>query len=155
MAASPAFSVRIATTRDAPAIAEQYAGLHADQWEGGGSPPRADHEPDWRAEVETALADPATRVFVAEAAGTLIGTARIEFAERPYYRIADVRRVYVVPEWRERGVATELMRVAEDAARAGGAREARLTAVTENRRAIGFYAKRGYGDFAVRMRKRL
>lgn len=147
-------SVRLATEADAAEIADQYAALHRDQW-ASGEPPHGEREPDWLSEVRQALADPATRIFVAEADGAVIGTARIEFAERPYFRIVDVRRVFVRAEWRRRGVAGQLMRAAEEAAVAGGAREARLTVVTENEPAITFYRHRGYGDFAIRLRKRL
>jgi ribosomal protein S18 acetylase RimI-like enzyme len=148
-------SIRRATEADAVKIADQYAGLHRDQWASGATPPRADRDPDWLSEVHQALASADARVFVAEASGAVIGTARVEFAERPYFRIAEIRRVYVLPEWRRRGVAGELMRVAEDAARDGGAREVRLSVVAENEDAIGFYRRRGYGDFAIRLRKRL
>jgi GNAT superfamily N-acetyltransferase len=147
-------TIRLAREADASAIADQYAALHRDQW-ASGEPPHGDHEPDWLSEVRAALADPATRLFVAEADGSVIGTARIEFAERPYFRIADVRRVFVRAEWRRQGVAGQLMRAVEEAAVAGGAREARLTVVTENDPAITFYRNRGYGDFAIRLRKRL
>lgn len=147
--------IRPATDADAAEIAEHYAGLHVDQWAGGERPMRGDHEPDWLAEVRQALVSPDTRLFVAEADGRAIGTARVEFAERPYFRIAEIRRVYVRPAWRRQGVASELMRVAEAAARDGGASEVRLSVVTENAEAIGFYRKRGYGDFALRLRKRV
>lgn len=148
--------VRPATAADAAQVAEQYGQLHHDQWAGGGAePPRADHEPDWLSEVHAALSSEDVRLFVAEADGTIVGTARVEFAERPYFRIADIRRVYVVPAWRRRGVATELMRVAEDAARRGGAREVRLSVVAENAPALRLYRKLGYGHFAVRLAKRI
>ena len=147
--------IRPATADDAAEIAEQYALLHTDQWSAGGTTPRADHDPDWLAEVTTALADPGTRLFVAEADGVAVGTARIEFAERPYFRIADVRRVYVRPAWRRRGVGVELMRAAEAAANEGGAAEVRLSVVTENEPALAFYRHLGYGDFAIRLSKRI
>lgn len=146
--------VRPATDADAAEIADQYAALHRDQWMSG-EPPQGDHEPDWLAEVHEALAEPATRLLVAEVDGAVVGTARVEFAERPYFRIVDVRRVFVRAEWRRHGVAGELMRVAEQEAVDGGAREARLTVVSENEPAISFYRHRGYGDFAIRLRKRL
>ncbi|HSM37827.1 MAG TPA: GNAT family N-acetyltransferase [Candidatus Limnocylindrales bacterium] len=147
--------IRPATADDAAEIADQYALLHADQWSAGGTPPRADHDPDWLAEVTTALASPGTSLFVAEADGVVVGTARIEFAERPYFRIADVRRVYVRPAWRRRGVGVELMRAAEAAAMEGGAAEVRLSVVPENEPALAFYRHLGYGDFAIRLSKRI
>ncbi|HEX6129680.1 MAG TPA: GNAT family N-acetyltransferase [Candidatus Limnocylindria bacterium] len=156
MRSATTFRVRPATAADAPAIAEQYAALHRDQWEGGGAePPRADHEPDWLSEVVAALEAANARIFVADAEGRVIGTARVELAERPYFRIADIRRVYVVPDWRRRGVATQLMRVAEQAARDGGAKEARLSVVAENAAALRLYEALGYGHFAVRLAKRI
>ena len=153
---APSFRVRPATAADAPAIAEQYAALHRDQWEGGGGePPHDDHEPDWLSEVVAALDAPNIRTFVAEVEGLLIGTARVELAERPYYRIADIRRVYVDAAWRRRGVATRLMQVAEHAARDGGAKEARLSVVAENVGALRLYETLGYGHFAIRLAKRI
>lgn len=150
------FSIRAATSADAAAVAEQYAALHRDQWESGGrEPPRADHEPDWLAEVLASLDAPNVRTFVAEAEDRVIGTARVELAERPYFRIADIRRVYVEPAWRRRGVASELMRVAEAAAREGGAKEARLSVVAENAAALRLYEALGYGHFAIRLAKRI
>jgi ribosomal protein S18 acetylase RimI-like enzyme len=148
--------VRPAAEADARAIAEQYAALHRDQWEsGGGEPPHDDHEPDWLSEVMAALASPDVRTLVAEAEGRLIGTARVELTERPYFRIADIRRVYVVPDWRRRGVATQLMRAAERVARDGGAKEARLSVVAENTAALRLYEALGYGHFAIRLAKRI
>jgi ribosomal protein S18 acetylase RimI-like enzyme len=148
--------IRAATDADAAAIAQQYQALHRDQWEGGGrEPPHDDHEPDWLSEVLAALAAPDVRTFVAEADGRLVGTARVELAERPYFRIADIRRVYVAPEWRRRGVATRLMAVAERAAADAGAKEARLSVVAENDAALRLYQALGYGRFAIRLAKRI
>jgi ribosomal protein S18 acetylase RimI-like enzyme len=148
--------VRPATEADAAQVAEQYGQLHQDQWTGGGiEPPHAAHEPDWLAEVQASLASDDVRTFVAEADGRIVGTARVEFAERPYFRIADIRRVYVVPAWRRRGVASELMRVAEETAHQGGAKEVRLSVVAENAPALRLYEKLGYGHFAVRLAKRI
>jgi ribosomal protein S18 acetylase RimI-like enzyme len=79
----------------------------------------------------------------------------VELAERPYFRIADIRRVYVVPGWRRRGVATQLMRAAEQAARDAGAKEARLSVVAENAAALRLYEALGYGHFAIRLAKRI
>lgn len=150
------FVVRPAANADAPAIAEQYAALHRDQWEGsGGEPPHDDREPDWLSEVLAAQASPDVRTFVAEADGRLIGTVRVELAERPYFRIADIRRVYVVPGWRRRGVATRLMAAAEQAAVDGGAKEARLSVVAENAAALRLYEALGYDRFAIRLAKRI
>lgn len=153
--ADSTFAIRRATPADAAAVAAQYAALHEDQWEGAGQAPRGGHEPDWLGEVLQALSSDTTTLFVAEAGGEVIGTARVELAERPYFRIADIRRVYVRPEWRRRGVATALMTAAEDAAGAGGAREVRLSVVAENSTALAFYARRGFDHFAIRLRKRI
>lgn len=150
------FGIRVATREDAEEIAREYAGLHHDQWEASGDAPRSeDAEPDWLAEVLTALDDPAVKVFVAEADGGLVGTARVELAERPYYRIADLRRLYVKPEWRRRGVATALVHAAEEAAHDESARELRLTVVAENATALLLYEHLGYDRFAIRLRKAL
>jgi ribosomal protein S18 acetylase RimI-like enzyme len=149
-------SVRPAGGDDLTAIATQYADLHREQWTA--SPqlrPDGDREPDWPGEVRAALDDPAAHLFVAEADGQLIGTVRVEFAERPFFRIAEVHRLYVRPEWRRRGVASELMRVAEATAREGGAAEVRLTVLAGNEAALRFYRIGQYHHFATRLAKRL
>jgi GNAT superfamily N-acetyltransferase len=148
--------IRLARPDDAEEIAREYAGLHHDQWDASGDVPRTeDAEPDWLAEVLTALDDPDVKVFVAEADGGLVGTARVELAERPYYRIADLRRLYVKPEWRQRGVATALVHAAEEAAHDESARELRLTVVAENATALLLYEHLGYDRFAIRLRRAL
>jgi ribosomal protein S18 acetylase RimI-like enzyme len=150
-----AVQVRRATEADTDTIGGMYAALHGDQWEHGGEPPRAEREPDWRSEVVASLAAEHIITLVAEAGGEIVGTARLEFGERPYFRIADIRRVYVRPDWRRRGVAGALMRAAEDAARGGGAREARLSVVAENEPALALYRRLGYRHFAIRLAKRI
>jgi ribosomal protein S18 acetylase RimI-like enzyme len=152
-------NVRTATADDLPAIAALYAALHAEEWAAsGGRPPAAAAagvEPDWLSEVRGAHTDAATSLFLAEADGVPIGTVRVELAERPYFRIAEIRRLYVAPDWRRRGVASELMRVAEQAARAGGAAQVRLTVLAGNDGASALYLALGYGEFAIRYAKPL
>jgi ribosomal protein S18 acetylase RimI-like enzyme len=149
--------VRAATADDLTAIASMYAALHREEWAAtGGRPPGAAAqvvEPEWLGEVQAAHDDASTSLFVAEADGAAVGTIRVELAERPYFRIAEIRRLYVAPEWRRHGVASRLMRVAEDAARTGGAAQVRLTVLVGNAGASALYRALGYGEFAIRYAK--
>jgi ribosomal protein S18 acetylase RimI-like enzyme len=148
-------SVRRATPADAPAIASLYEELHAAQWTGDEPIPGV--SPDgWLDEVRAALAAYGTQLLVATSASKeVIGSVRVEFGERPYGRIAEIRRLIVTDPCRRRGVGAMLMAAAEDAARDGGAMDIRLTVIAENDPARRLYERLGYELFAIRYRRPL
>lgn len=105
------------------------------------------------------------RIFIAEADGALIGylfglserTAQetsVAPADTPYFELEEL---YVVPQWRSRGVGRELFRVAEEAARAEGLPLLMLGTATKNWRAIlHFYLDEvGMEFWSARLFKRL
>ena len=100
--------------------------------------------------VAGSLADPAAVFVVAERAGHLIGFAQMtigathELAGRE--ATVELDRLYVQPAFAGKGVGTMLLERAEEMARARGARALWLTAWVGNRRALAFYARRGYID---------
>jgi ribosomal protein S18 acetylase RimI-like enzyme len=150
---SDQISIRPAVAADAEAIAHLYEELHAAEWHG--SPPFPIAYEAFLDEVRTVLASDTTRVVVATNGGTLIGTARVELAARPYGPIAEIRRVVVTAAFRQRGVATRLMAAAEEAALALGTGNLRLSVVSGNQDARRLYERLGYEEFAIRYRKRL
>jgi GNAT superfamily N-acetyltransferase len=141
--------IRRAAHDDAPAVADLYDQLHQAQWE---ERSRGRHI-DWLDEVESAMADEHATVLVADADGVIAGRVRLQFATRPYGRIAAVHRLYVTKAWRRRGIATRLMAAAEELAATGDAIEVRLTLLTSSRGAHELYEGRGYRQFAARLHK--
>jgi GNAT superfamily N-acetyltransferase len=100
--------------------------------------------------VAASLATPGVSFLVAERAGHLIGFAQLTagathglVAARP---AAELNRLYVLERFTGLGVGTALLAQAEALAAASGAAVLWLTAWDGNRRALGFYARRGYAD---------
>jgi len=91
-----------------------------------------------RREIE----DPRHVALLAEEDGALIAFAQMNVLEGA----VEILRFYVDAPWHGRGVARELMRAAEDAARDLGATTLRLGVWERNFRAIAFYAKCGFRD---------
>jgi diamine N-acetyltransferase len=100
-----------------------------------------------------ALADPATRLIVAESAGHLIGFAQITLgaghALAPPGTQAELLRLYVQEPFTARGAGTQLLARAETVAAGAGATVLWLTPWVHNHRAIAFYARRQYQDFGL------
>ncbi|HYO14987.1 MAG TPA: GNAT family N-acetyltransferase [Thermoanaerobaculia bacterium] len=100
--------------------------------------------------LESELADPQTRFFLAEIEGEAVGYAKLHFGKAPECVTGpdpmEVARFYVVHEWHGRGVAGSLMRACIDAAREAGARTLWLAVWEHNGRAQAFYRKWGFRD---------
>lgn len=97
-----------------------------------------------------ALADPSTRVVVAERAGHLVGFAQVTLGaaqgQAPAGVQAELLRLYVQEPFTGRRLGTVLLAAAEQLARAAGATVLWLTPWVHNHRAIAFYQRRGYAD---------
>ncbi len=65
-------------------------------------------------------------------------------ALQPDGEVCEVKRMYVAPDSRGRGVASALLGAMEDAARGLGARRLRLETGVEQPRAIAFYRREGF-----------
>lgn len=88
------------------------------------------------------------RVFVAEEGGRIVGylfghaetaaeTSAVIAKGTPFF---EVEELYVLPEFRSRGVGRKLYRFAEDAAKSDGARYTTLSTATKDwRRILHFY----------------
>ena len=100
--------------------------------------------------------------LVAEMGGAIVGFViyGIEeefgyFVQPQYQRRGRISDLYVEASWRERGVGAMLMRAAEDALRAAGAKRAEITTLFENIEARGFYETGGYRPYQVQYAKEL
>ncbi len=86
--------------------------------------------------------------FAAEAEGMLLGYAGA-------YLIldeADITNVVVAPEWRRRGVASELLEALLAEAKSRGAKAATLEVRKSNAAAIALYEKKGFVSAGIRKR---
>ena len=105
------------------------------------------------AAFEAALADPATRVSVAERAGHLVGFAQVTLGAAhelaPLGAPAELLRLYVQEPFTGRHLGTALLAAAEQVAAAAGATVLWLTPWVHNHRAIAFYRRRGYADHGL------
>jgi ribosomal protein S18 acetylase RimI-like enzyme len=103
-----------------------------------------------QASFAAALADPATRIVVAEIAEHLVGFAQLTLGARhalaPAGEPAELLRLYVQEPFTASGIGTRLLAHAEDMAAAAGATVLWLTPWVHNIRARAFYARRGYTD---------
>jgi diamine N-acetyltransferase len=100
--------------------------------------------------IARSLADPATVFLLAERAGHLIGFAQLTIGathERagPEATV-ELDRLYVQRAFAGKGIGTRLLAHSEELARTRGAASLWLTAWVGNRRALAFYARRGYAD---------
>lgn len=70
-------------------------------------------------------------------------------------RTATLSELYVVPEYRSRGVGTELMRKFEGTCRVKGVQTVRVGVVSANERAVKFYDRCGLATVELRMERNI
>jgi diamine N-acetyltransferase len=149
----PALTLRPATPRDADLLASLGARTFSETF-------AADNRPEdieaylasafTPSRLESELADPRTRFFLAEIDGESVGYAKLHSGEAPECVAGpdpiEIARFYVVWERHGRGVAGSLMQVCIDAAQEAGARTLWLAVWEHNGRAQAFYRKWGFRD---------
>jgi diamine N-acetyltransferase len=105
--------------------------------------------------IARSLSDPGTVFLVAERAGHLIGFAELAIGATHERAGPDATvelgRLYVQRAFAGKGVGTMLLGRSEELARARSAGALWLTAWVGNRRALAFYARRGYVDAGATM----
>jgi len=99
------------------------------------------------------LANPDTRLVLAESAGHLVGFAQVHLgavhALAPAGAQSELLRLYVQEPFTGHGVGTRLLHEAESLAARAGSSVLWLTPWVHNHRARAFYARRGYVDHGV------
>lgn len=111
--------------------------------------------------VASVVADSDAVVLVAEFDGRIVGAIHVtlrEASEFPVFvdrRYAWVENLGVRREFRRRGIATELMRRAQDWARARGVTQCELNVWEFNEEALEFYASLGYETASRRLWKKI
>lgn len=100
--------------------------------------------------IQAQMENPWTAFILAERAGHLIGFAQLTHGARhPQVapeRSTELNRLYVHERFTSRGVGRALLHAVEELAGRYGAAAVWLTAWVENKRAVGYYARRGYAD---------
>lgn len=100
-----------------------------------------------------AIAHSGTRIVVAECRGHMVGFAQVTLSAShelaPAGPQAELLRLYVQEPFTGAKVGTKLLAHAEQSAALAGASVLWLTPWVHNRRALAFYARRGYQDFGL------
>ena len=99
----------------------------------------------WQAEI----GDPAYRLRLAEEDGAAIGFAKmgpLSVPIEPERPTVELRQLYVLPDYKGRGVAAALMDWALDEARRRGAQDVVLSVYSDNPRARRFYERYGFEE---------
>ncbi|WP_318244127.1 MULTISPECIES: GNAT family N-acetyltransferase [Oerskovia] len=121
----------------------------SDRFFGHATPPE-DLATGFAAQDSTGLAAPGGSFHLAWADGgdgpEAVGCAGVELAPDAPEPTAELRRVFVEPAFRGRGVASALLEAAEAAARGLGAVVVRLDTRHDLVEALALYARRGYVD---------
>jgi ribosomal-protein-alanine N-acetyltransferase len=97
-----------------------------------------------RALMRKLVANSSSATWIAIENEKLAGFAIVDWATVPKGTVAYIQTIEVHPASRRRGIAHELMRLAEDSARAAGATAIWLHVDVENAAAIHLYEGRGY-----------
>ena len=103
--------------------------------------------------VSALLANPNARFMVAERAGNMVAFAQLTCGSTqklvPSGTAAELNRLYVQEPFTRKGIGTVLLHRAEAMAASEGASTMWLTGWVGNRRALAFYASRGYKDLGA------
>jgi ribosomal protein S18 acetylase RimI-like enzyme len=151
--------VRRATAADIPVLVESAAGLFGE--DAGTRDPSVDT--DWprehgAASFAAALGDPARLVLVAESGGRVVGhlsgSVTAGTAMRPVMS-ATLVGIHVRAAHRRSGAGARLVGAFADWAREQGARQAEVTAYTDNTDALRFYERHGFGPHTTTLRRSL
>jgi len=109
----------------------------------------------WQRYVMKVHEEDEEQILVAEIAGKIVGyvffLSRAEFPLETRYTWASINELYVHPEHRRKGIATELMKQAFKHLKSMGVTYMRLNVMTENHAAIELYRKLGFRDHSLRM----
>src|SRR5262245_35244330 len=89
------------------------------------------------------LTDPDFTFLIARVGGRAVGCGALRVLE---VGVGEVKRMFVLPEFRGRGIARQILEALESRARELGYRFVRLETGTEQREAISLYKSAGYRE---------
>lgn len=102
------------------------------------------------------IADPDIEVVVAEIDGELVGSGYALIRDNPHYKVPEkyiyLGFMYVVPEWRGKGINGKILDYLMDWGKIRGYAEFQLTVYAENESAMRAYQKMGFEAEILRMR---
>ncbi len=104
-------------------------------------------EPPWRfsrSYMRKIVRNPSSATWIAEEGVNLVGLVVVQWSAGQGELAAYIETIEVHPAWRGRGMGGELLRCAEESARAAGACTIRLHVRVENATAIRLYEGYGY-----------
>ncbi|HRK90190.1 MAG TPA: GNAT family N-acetyltransferase [Anaerolineales bacterium] len=105
------------------------------------------------------MSDPACveTVILAKTADKAIGFALVRVVPSVLYSTphAELTELYVMDEYRQRGIASDLIAFAEQVAVQKGARSILVQTGDDNLPALALYKKRGYEEYDLTLRKKL
>ena len=148
-------AVEPGTLADVDAVADRWVALAEGQREFG-SHLLADEN---REQVRDAVARRAVagELAVARADEEIVGFVTFGVESAHYEQDTTrgvVQNIYVVPEYREEGVGTELLETAESSLVEAGVETVSLEVMADNDAAREFYSRRGYRPHRIEMEKR-
>lgn len=102
------------------------------------------------------LADPSCSMYVAEHDGSIVGFVSFSIRNVVHYPtpICEVEELYVSPKARRNGIATLLLRQAEDTARANSCAYVFIASGNERTEGHALYRARGYDAYGLHFRKK-
>jgi GNAT superfamily N-acetyltransferase len=89
------------------------------------------------------IADPSLTFLVASIDGQVVGCGALRYLEPG---VGEVKRMFVLPEFRGRGIARHILSALESTARERGYSTLRLETGTRQPEAIGLYRSAGYSE---------
>ncbi len=148
--------IRRAAASDASAIAALYVQLKEHHALLAPDAPRyAMDDEGWHSYAEEGLHDPKNRFYIAMRGSDIVGFVKLFFEEKSWGLACEVESLVVDEQARGRGVGSDLMRRAEEIARAEGALGMRVNVLHTNTDGRRFYEQDGYRPLAVRYAKPL
>ena len=121
--------------------------------------PSLENESRWRKYVLSVHMEDENQILIAEDDNTIAGFIKIKTLEtKPLeseIKCSLISLMYVLPEYRRKGVASMLMDRVFEYVKSKGATHIRLNVTAENIPAISLYRSMGFEDYSVIMRKPL
>ena len=137
--------ISIASAEDAPAIAKLNLLFN-----------EVDESPD---AIAARMNDPACveTVILAKVDDDAVGFALVRVVSSVLYSTphAELTELYVMDEYRQRGIASKLIAFAEQVAAQKGARSILVQTGDDNLPALSLYKKRGYEEYDLTLKKKL